>query len=400
MLNPVRTNLPYRGATGQLLTNYPDSWELEQGGPVGWLSVADDGSPPSWWVGRSVETGFGAIGPHGPGGHGAMGLPVVTRAVSLLVDPLTTNPFQVFRDGQPVPSPSWLSDPHLLRPLPGGGGDPAPVQLRLSRPVFWRRWVAQAVFWGRGFLMFQVNQTGDPVPGTLRDVHRTMVEPDPDGPGWVIGPNGEVATDRDGYWSMTGRNYRMVALDNPHSVFGVFAAHPEVFELARRINSYTGGVFGSGVPNGYLKVQAQGLTQEQADLLKQRWLDAHGGDRRSIAVLNSTTDFTPISWNPVDSALADVKRLSIADVAFAFGMAPETLGVTLGNSATYSNVEQWFEAHRDFALQPWIATVEATLSALLPAGTEVRCNFSSYTDSAAGVTKGLWTGEGDTDASS
>jgi phage portal protein BeeE len=89
--------------------------------------------------------------------------------------------------------------------------------------------------------------------------------------------------------------------------------------------------------------------------------------------------------------LAEVKRLSIADVAFAFGMAPETLGVTLGNSATYSNVAQWFEAHRDFALQPWISIVEATLSALLPAGTEVRCNFASYTDQAAGVTKGLWT---------
>jgi phage portal protein BeeE len=372
---------------------------LEQAA-VSWLSVADDGSPPAWWVGRSVETGWGAIGPHGPGGHGAMGLPVVTRAVSLLVDPLTTNPFQVLRDGQPAPSPSWLSDPRLLRPLPGGAGSPPPVPLRLSRPVFWRRWVAQSAFWGRGFLMFQVNQAGEPVPGTLRTVHRTSVEPDPDGPGWVIGPDRGVPTDEDGYWTMGGRSYRMVALENPHSAFGVFASHPEVFELARRINSYTGGVFGSGVPNGYLKVQAQGLTQEQADLLKQRWLDAHGGDRRSIAVLNSTTDFTPISWNPVDSALADVKRLSIADVAFAFGMAPETLGVTLGNSATYSNVEQWFEAHRDFALQPWIATVEATLSALLPAGTDVRCNFSSYTDSAAGVTKGLWTGEGGTDEGS
>jgi phage portal protein BeeE len=154
-------------------------------------------------------------------------------------------------------------------------------------------------------------------------------------------------------------------------------------------------VFGSGVPNGYLKVNASGLTQEQADQLKQRWLDAHGGSKRSIAVLNSTTDFTPISWNPVDAALAEVKRLSIADVAFAFGMAPETLGVTLGNSATYSNVRQWFEAHRDFALQPWQSVVEATLSALFPRGTEVRVNFDAYTDDSAGVTSGTGTLGGD-----
>jgi phage portal protein BeeE len=232
------------------------------------------------------------------------------------------------------------------------------------------------------------------VAGTLRHVARTQVEPV--GEVWRIGD--DVVTDYDGYFTFAGERWRIVSLDNPHSPLGVFAAHPEVFDLARRIARYTGGVFGSGVPNGYLKVNATGLTQEQADQLKQRWLDAHGGDRRSIAVLNSTTDFTPISWNPVDSALAEVKRLSIADVAFAFGMAPETLGVTLGNSATYSNVSQWFEAHRDFALQPWVSMLETTLSSLLPGGTEVVCNFASYTDTAAGVTQGLWTG-GSSDAS-
>jgi HK97 family phage portal protein len=396
MVNPVRTNLPYGGAVGQLLTNTPDAWELQQGA-VSWLSVADDGTPPAWWIGRSVETGFGGIGPHGPDGwHGAMTLPVVTRAESLLVDPLTTNPFQVFRDGQPVASPSWLTDPQLMRPLPGGSFGALHALDRRPRPVFWRKWIVSSLRWGRSYLRFMVNQAGDPVPGSLILTSRLEVTRDDKGGWWFredIPVNGEGR-----FPGANGTTWQLVALHNPHSEVGVFAAHPETFELARRINSYTGGVFGSGVPNGYLKVQAQGLTQEQADLLKERWLAAHGGDRRSIAVLNSTTDFTPISWNPVDSALAEVKRLSIADVAFAFGMAPETLGVTLGNSATYSNVEQWFEAHRDFALQPWISTVEATLSALFPAGTEVRCNFASYTDSAAGVTKGLWTGEGGSDA--
>jgi phage portal protein BeeE len=305
--------------------------------------------------------------------------------VSLLVDPLTSGPFKVFRDGTQITAPSWLEDPQLLRPLPGGAFSAVPVHMRQSRPIFWRRWVAQAVWWGRGFLLFNVNAGGEPVPGTMRHVSRFQVEPDDSG-GWLIG--GEQPTDWDGYFTLGGSRFRLVALDNPHSPGGVFTAHPEVFELARRLAQYTGGVFGSGVPNGYLKVNAAGLTQEQADMLKERWLAAHGGSKWSIAVLNSTTDFTPISWNPVDSALAEVKRLSIADVAFAFGLAPETLGVTLGNSATYSNVRQWFEAHRDFALQPWQSVVEATLSALFPRGTEVSVNFDAYTDDAAGVTSG------------
>jgi HK97 family phage portal protein len=369
---------------------------LEQAAPVGWLSVADDGSPPAWWVGRSVETGWGAIGPHGTGEHGALSLPVVTRAVSLLVDPLTTGPFKVFRDGVQVPAPSWLDDPQLLRPLPGGAFSAEPIHSRESRPIFWRRWVASAVWWGRGYIRFRVNANNEPVPGTVRHLSPFAVEPNEEPitsiyhRGWIIGDS--ILTTADGYYiDSQGNDARLVALDNPHSHRGVFTGHPEVFELARRIHEYEAGVFRSGVPNGYLKVNAAGLTQDQADQLKQRWLDAHGGSRRSIAILNSTTEFTPISFNPVDSALAEVKRLSIADVAFAFGMAPETLGVTLGNSATYSNVRQWFEAHRDFALQPWQSVVEATLSALFPRGTEVRVNFDAYTDDSAGVTSGTGT---------
>jgi HK97 family phage portal protein len=133
------------------------------------------------------------------------------------------------------------------------------------------------------------------------------------------------------------------------------------------------------VPSGYLKTTQAGLTQPQADTLKAKWLEAHGGDEASIAVLNATTEFTPVSWSPVDAALAEVKRLNVADVAFSFGMAPETLGVTMGNSATYSNVAQWFEAHRDFALSPWEAALEGTLSALLPQGDLALVNLDAYT---------------------
>jgi HK97 family phage portal protein len=176
-----------------------------------------------------------------------------------------------------------------------------------------------------------------------------------------------------------GVRARLVCLDNPHSPVGVFAQHPGVFGLSTSLGSYQAGLFRSGVPAGYLKVTAPGLTQTQADALKGAWMRAHGGDRRSIAVLNATTDFTPISINPVDAALAEVKRLNIADVAYAFGMAPESLGVTMGNSATYSNVEQWFEAHRDMALSPWIAAVEGVLSALLPHGQVAQVNLDAYT---------------------
>jgi HK97 family phage portal protein len=127
-----------------------------------------------------------------------------------------------------------------------------------------------------------------------------------------------------------------------------------------------------------LKATQPGLTQEQADTLKAKWMAAHGRDQRSIAVLNSTTEFHPLTLSPVDSALAEVKRLAIADVAYAFGIAPEVLGVTMGNSATYSNLTQWFRAHRDFGLSPWVDAIGGTLTAVLPGETGVSVNLDGF----------------------
>jgi HK97 family phage portal protein len=120
------------------------------------------------------------------------------------------------------------------------------------------------------------------------------------------------------------------------------------------------------------------MTQTAADKLKAKWLENHGGDRRSIAVLNSTTEFVPINLSPVDAALDQVKRLNVADVAYAFGLDPMTLGAGLNNSATYTNLRDAWENHRDFGLGPWIAAVQDTLSALLPGSQTVTVNLDGF----------------------
>ena len=73
-----------------------------------------------------------------------------------------------------------------------------------------------------------------------------------------------------------------------------------------------------------------------------------------------------------------MKRASIAGSAFAFGMAPEVLGVSLGKSGTYSNIKDWWRLHRDFALSPWVDSVGGTLSALAPAGSAVVVDIDAH----------------------
>ena len=75
----------------------------------------------------------------------------------------------------------------------------------------------------------------------------------------------------------------------------MITAHGAELGLMSLVRQYASGVFQSGVPAGYLKSTQPSMTQEQATQLKAAWLAQHGNAKRSIAVLNATTDFTPIS---------------------------------------------------------------------------------------------------------
>ena len=79
---------------------------------------------------------------------------------------------------------------------------------------------------------------------------------------------------------------------------GVISEHGAALGLAATVATYASGVFTSGIPAGYLKSNQPNMTADQAQTLKSTWLAQHGGTKRSIAVLNATTEFHPISISP------------------------------------------------------------------------------------------------------
>jgi hypothetical protein len=360
--------------------------------PITWLGGGGSG-PSDWWYG--IDSGGGAvpIGPNGPYST-AGATAVVVRATSLIVGPLCAAPYRVVSEGQigePVPTPSWLRDPMLLRPDARIVDSVYPAVLRLSRSAFWGGLVRAALWYGLGaFLSIPDLDTGQPLAGTCKLVdprYLTTVRDDDGALHWSIDDaSGDPATfDRDGFLQLGPVRYRLTVLRNPLSEvdiegtsLGVFAMSPDAFQLGAQISSYMSGTFRSGVPAGYLKTETPGFTQTQADELKASWMLAHGGDRRSIAVLNATTSFTPLTFSPVDAAIGESKRLAIADVAFAFGLDPVTLNVSLANSATYNNVRDAWVNHRDYALSPWVTGLQDTLSALLPGTNGVLVSLDSF----------------------
>jgi hypothetical protein len=327
----------------------------------------------------------------GPGGSTPERLPVTTRATSLIVGPLTAAPYRLedALTGEQLPTPRWLADPMLLRPDARlvEGLAAFPHTRRLTRSGFFREVLRSCVWYGRGAFVFNPSTTGEPIAGTMRQIHPGALSINPDG-NWVLGVGNEsVEFNREGsaFIGPAELEYRICVIRNPlspvaedGSVLGVFGLSPSAFDMAASIDTYTSGTFRSGVPAGYLQVTTPGLQQAQADEMKAKWLAAHGGDRRSIAVLNATTEFKAISFSPVDAEAVAIKRMGIADIAMAFGLPPEVLGVSLSNSSTYVNIGDSWDRLRAFGLSSWISELEDVLSSLVPLSQVVQVDISAF----------------------
>jgi hypothetical protein len=395
MSNP-RTRAPRSLAVRAAYQRTPNSFLVND--PDGFPSDF----PPIWWTGYDSGGGAYPIGPNGPYPQSVAATPAVIRATALITGPLTAAPFRVLDQaavGEIVRAPRWLTDPTNLRDLGYGGIQLAADVEQRGRGDFWAEWIRAAIWYGLGAFVYQPGAdstdvfgrpNGEPIAGTLRVVHPMLVATEHDNDGRLCWAVGDTRFDADGYYRAGAAWFRVIVLRNPHSPVdaegmsqGVFAMSPTTFGLARQIESYASGTFRSGVPAGYLKVTQPGLTRDVATDLRQRWLASHGGDRRSIAVLNSTTEFHALSLSPVDAALDQVKRLNVADVAFAFGLDPMTLGAGLNNSATYSNLRDAWANHKDFGLALWISAVQDTLSALLPGSTAATVNLDGFANPPA-----------------
>jgi HK97 family phage portal protein len=341
-----------------ILVNSPDGWEHDQ--------------RVLWWTGDGSPNGFGNPPPGAGTGNVATALPSVARCTGIIVDTIAGLPWRVYRGWDQLATPRWISDPQLLRP--DGRVGPRADPVALSAVEFWANWLTAALWFGDGFV-FAPNRDVDGAPkAPLYQLHPYDVTVDDRSGEWFTGGPAEGM----GYWVGDVRlpedQVMHLRGEPPYQGGrgqGVIDRHALELGLAATVRDYAGSVYGSGVPAGYLKVTAPQLTQPQADDLKARWMTAHGTSKRSIAVLNATTEFHPISISPIDAELTSSRQWALRDVALAFGVPPYMLGVP-GDSATYANVESRMTELRTFTLLPWIRRAEATLDAQLPLGVEVK----------------------------
>jgi HK97 family phage portal protein len=339
--------------------NDPDGWMTEPAIP----QPSSGGINPGFhWLGSDNPSWFASPTVGG-------GLPSVYRALGIIVDSLSSVPWAVYRGRERLPEPGWIADPQMAqddnrapdmsRELAAAIPDP------LHSVAFRAQLVSSLVMHGEAFIYHPAMDFEGRYP----------VAPvfllNPLDLGWDKFRNrwkvGQTFIEPRKILHVRGR---APYTDEGRGV-GVLTRHADSIRLAVNLRNYVSSSLKSGVPAGYLKVSSPSFTQEQADGLKLAWMAAHGGDTRSIAVLNATTDFSPLSWSLSDVAAVEMGAFSDREIAHAFGMSAHYLDVP-GGSETYANVQDRVIDLRTFTLLPPARLIESAMESRLPYGTTMK----------------------------
>jgi phage portal protein BeeE len=143
-----------------------------------------------------------------------------------------------------------------------------------------------------------------------------------------------------------------------------------------------GAKIASGViPPGILSTSER-IDEDQASLMKQRWVTARLAGLGEPAVLGQGLTFQQTQFNPKDMALVDLTRDQESRIACLLGVPPALVGLPSGGDPmTYSNVTMYFTQHWRVGLRPKAQTVMDALSGwLLPRQTRVELNRDAYVE--------------------
>lgn len=155
---------------------------------------------------------------------------------------------------------------------------------------------------------------------------------------------------------------------------GVLETQLNALTLAQDQDRQAGGISRAGVPTGILKSTDPDIERDEALQLKSDWVASQ--TTRSVAFLNSTTDFTPLSWNPEELQLIEARTFTLTTLELIFGLPPGWLG-GMNSSRQYSNIGQDSVNLLKYSLGGHLARFEQTLSLAFPRGTCVRADLDA-----------------------
>lgn len=314
-------------------------------------------------TGAYPETGFGARE-----FRGLLGVPAAWRATQLLSDVIGAIPWHAYEeqaDGASVrrtPTPTLLANP--------AGND--------RRITTFSSWLMDLVWHGNAIgIVWERDQYGEPdlvVPVAAEYVYVKYVNEADNIPTFVPG---QIAYNIGNKFYKRSDIIHVKGLCRPGALrgLGVLENFFSVLSLDIEQRKQARAATGAGIPTGILKSENPDLEQGEADQISADWMSKQAA--RKVAVLNASTDFKPLAWNPTEAQLLEARQFGNVECAQIFGVDPSWLGAQQ-SSRTYTNIEQeGIELIRRSALNGHLARFEHELSAHLRPGSTARANLDA-----------------------
>jgi HK97 family phage portal protein len=169
------------------------------------------------------------------------------------------------------------------------------------------------------------------------------------------------------------------SVDDAHGHGPLEAGNARVVAADLLTQYATGIVTNGGIPSSIL-THADEIDPEQANAIKQQWIDVRTANLGAPAVLSGGLQWQPVQLNPTEMALIELAQFNESRIALLLGVPPFIVGLPSGGDPmTYSNVTALFLHHWRAGLRPKAQAVMAALSGwLLPRGTAIELNSDTY----------------------
>jgi HK97 family phage portal protein len=121
---------------------------------------------------------------------------------------------------------------------------------------------------------------------------------------------------------------------------------------------------GGGFPPGVFQNTAYEVEDEQSDKIRSKLVRAQRN--REPLVYGRDWDYKPIAVPPNEAQFIESQQLTATQIAGIYGVPPERIGGSRGDSLTYSTQEQESISLITDTLDPWLVRFEEALSESLP----------------------------------
>jgi HK97 family phage portal protein len=305
--------------------------------------------------GRITRTSFDNYAGVNVNTESALSVPAIWRATTMIADSVGVMPLHAYRNDQKLePTPRLLERPN-------------PLETRVETIS---AMVAALILNGNYVAI--------------------LGEPGPSGYPESIYP---VAPERVTIYKRDGRKYFRIdeveynsdqifhikgfSLPGDVAGIGIVAAQRQGVGAAVAVMEYAARYFNGGaMPSYAIKSSNPDLTEEEADLLKIKWMEHYGGKSRIPAILNASTDIEPLTANANDSQLVEARNMAVSDSANIVGVPGNMVGAP-NTSRTYTNVEAQGLEYLRTSIAPITTRIESTFTDYLPRGQEAKFNYDS-----------------------